>query len=236
VRDLTDPFRARDSAAGLADGGTLYLDGVDALPLELQGSLLRALDGVGRAGTALVPARARLVASTRRDLGVDVLSGTFRQDLHNRLAGKVVRIPPLRQRRADIPRLAAHFLAERDPTRAWEWSAGFVETLALYDWPINVRELQSVLARLGPIAQGAHALQAAHLPEPVRSRQHLDVPAGNGPAERSDAPARQELETALARFRGNVAQLSAHYGKDRKQLYRWLRRHQLRPEDFRAAR
>jgi formate hydrogenlyase transcriptional activator len=137
----------------LANGGTLFLDEVGDLPLELQAKLLRVLqDGeferVG--GTQTLKVDVRLIAATNRDLDRAVSEERFRADLYYRLNVFPIVIPPLRERKQDIPRLARHFAmlyASKMGKNVGTVSADVLERLAAYDWPGNVRELQNIIER-----------------------------------------------------------------------------------------
>ncbi|HZL21164.1 MAG TPA: sigma-54 dependent transcriptional regulator [Polyangia bacterium] len=141
-----------------ASGGTLVLDEIGELPLDLQPKLLRVLESgrlrrVGGAGEIAVPVR--VVAMTLRDLEGEVQRRTFRPDLYYRLAGICVRLPPLRERRGDIARLAAHFLREIEPeVGPRELEPIALATLAAADWPGNVRELRNVIRRAAILTGG----------------------------------------------------------------------------------
>jgi transcriptional regulator with GAF, ATPase, and Fis domain len=138
----------------IADGGTLFLDEVTEMPLSLQSKLLRALqEGEIRPIGATQEKRVnvRIVAATNRHLDKEVAAGRFREDLYYRLNVFPMRVPPLRERREDIPRLAEHFL-KRYTAELGRPVAGFsqqaMELLQAYDWPGNVRELQNEIQRL----------------------------------------------------------------------------------------
>ena len=138
----------------IADGGTLFLDEVTEMPLSLQSKLLRALqEGEIRPVGATQEKRVdvRIVAATNRNLEKEVAEGRFREDLYYRLKVFPIRVPPLRERREDIPLLAEHFLA-RFSSEFGKSAAGFtqqaMELLQGYDWPGNVRELQNEIQRL----------------------------------------------------------------------------------------
>jgi transcriptional regulator with GAF, ATPase, and Fis domain len=141
-----------------ASGGTLVLDEVGELPLDMQPKLLRVLETgrlrrVGGAGEIAV--RVRVVAMTLRDLAVDVQRRSFRDDLYHRLAGFCLRLPPLRERRADIPLLAAHFLREATAElgeRQLDSSA--LAALAAAPFPGNVRELRNAIRRAAILTTG----------------------------------------------------------------------------------
>ncbi|MCH8048136.1 MAG: sigma 54-interacting transcriptional regulator [Planctomycetes bacterium] len=144
----------------LADGGTLFLDEVGEIPIELQSKLLRALqqgdfERVGEDRTR--HSDARIVAATNRDLKKEVAAGRFREDLYYRLNVFPVEVPPLRQRRDDIPLLAAHFLSlavARLNRPAPRLTRANTEQLQRYDWPGNIRELQNVIERAVITATG----------------------------------------------------------------------------------
>jgi transcriptional regulator with GAF, ATPase, and Fis domain len=138
----------------IADGGTLFLDEVTEMPLSLQSKLLRVLqEGEIRAIGATQERRVnvRIVAATNRNLEKEVAEGRFREDLYYRLKVFPIRVPPLRERREDIPLLAEHFL-ERYGAELGKPAAGYsqqaMELLQAYDWPGNVRELQNEVQRL----------------------------------------------------------------------------------------
>jgi two-component system response regulator AtoC len=143
----------------LATGGTLFLDEVSSMRLDLQAKILRALqerevERVG--GTRTIKIDVRVIAATNRDLKQAVEQGTFREDLFYRLNVVPVLLPPLRQRRDDIPLLVEHFLAKynRDFNRKVKgFSAGATAALYQYDWPGNVRELENVIERAVALAQ-----------------------------------------------------------------------------------
>jgi transcriptional regulator with GAF, ATPase, and Fis domain len=228
---------AVEDAEGLfarADGGTLFLDEIGEMPAELQPKLLRALETfeVTPVGASR-PQRfdVRVVSATNADLPAKVAAGAFRRDLYARLAGLVVDVPPLRARRSDIPLLARRFLGDAPLAIG----ADFLEPLLLAPWTMNVRELKVVMERAllyagdGPALTGAHARAAlgAEAPPVTLEVKQVDEDAG-------DVPPRAELEALLAQAAGNVARLAQHYGKDRKQVYRWLKRRGIDPGSFRG--
>ncbi len=138
----------------IADGGTLFLDEVTEMPLSLQSKLLRALqEGEIRPVGSTTEKRVdvRIVAATNRNLEKEVAEGRFREDLYYRLKVFPIRVPPLRERREDIPLIAEHFLL-RFSSEFGKPAAGFtqqaMELLQGYDWPGNVRELQNEVQRL----------------------------------------------------------------------------------------
>ncbi len=135
-----------------ADGGTLFLDEVGNMPMEVQPKLLRVLeDGVVEplGGRAPVTVRVRVVAATNTDLDEALHRGRFRQDLYYRIAGGVVHLPPLRDRREDIPRIAVRVLQNlnRSASRPRRFTTGALSRLQAHNWPGNIRELQNVISR-----------------------------------------------------------------------------------------
>ena len=228
----------------VATEGTLFLDEIGELPVELQPKLLRVLETrqfTPLGTTSLLRTGARLLAATNRDLSAQVRAGTFRLDLLARLAQFRIRVPPLRERREDILPIARHLLSLEAPTRAFELTADAVETLLLYDWPMNVRELHNALRRLVMLQTGDDVVRLPPLlnelwspPEPGDRPAVADGPTLPPPRRSSRPPDRETLESMLREAAGNVAQVAKALGKDRKQVYRWLEKAGLDPEAYRA--
>jgi two-component system response regulator AtoC len=157
-----------------ADGGTLFLDEIGELPLALQVKLLRALqEGIIRrlGDTRDVKIDVRVVAATVRDLGLEVKEGRFREDLYYRLNVLPLRVPPLRERREDIPLLVEHFLVKNNArlgTKMRGVSPRAHKLLLEYPWPGNVRELENTVERSVVLAEG-DTLDEADLPERLRA-------------------------------------------------------------------
>jgi transcriptional regulator with GAF, ATPase, and Fis domain len=157
---FTGAVRDRAGRFQLADGGTLFLDEVGEIPLELQSKLLRVLqereyERVGDDRTHRVDAR--LIAATNRDLKREVSAGRFRQDLYYRLAVFPIEVPPLRERRSDIPSLADHFVnlaCRRLKIPKPRLAPSQLQLLQNYAWPGNIRELQNVIERSVILARG----------------------------------------------------------------------------------
>ena len=134
-----------------ANGGTLFLDEIGDMPLTLQAKLLRVLENkeVFRIGSnEPIKVNVRLVSATNRDLEAAIAEGKFRQDLYHRLKVMTIKLPPLRERREDIPLLAAHFIKELNAQHG-KHVTGIAEpvrkAMAAYDWPGNVRELRNFI-------------------------------------------------------------------------------------------
>jgi DNA-binding NtrC family response regulator len=179
---FTGATQQRRGRFELADAGTLFLDEVGELPLEAQAKLLRVLqeqefERVG--GTRSLRTDVRVIAGTNRDLQAQVQAGAFRSDLFYRLNVFPVTVPPLRERREDIPPLVAHFLAKSARKLGKTFagvSSAFLERAMAYAWPGNVRELENTVERAAILSRGP-LLDAL---EPV---------AGAGAPPRTDAPA-----------------------------------------------
>lgn len=168
---FTGAFERRIGKFELAHDGTLFLDEVGELPLELQAKLLRALqekeiERVG--GKTTIKVNVRIVAATNRDLEKEMSVGRFRSDLFYRLNIFPIQLPPLRERKEDIPILAAHFIefhAKKIGKRIEGFNSSVLQELLNYDWPGNIRELENLLERSVLLAAG-DTIQKINLPSP----------------------------------------------------------------------
>ena len=221
-----------------AHGGTILLDEIADMKPALQAKLLRVLQErelqrVG--GTTTIPVDVKVIAATNRDLETAMRSGEFREDLYYRLAAFPIAVPPLRERREDIPQLVNHFLkqhAERNAEPVKRISPRAIRHLLAYDWPGNVRELSGVIERVA-LMETTGTIQAAGLPSYLRSAR----PA-RGAAGESDAPAqvlplevveRQAVLQALEASAHNVTRAAHALGINRTTLHRKLKRYGLSP-------
>jgi transcriptional regulator with GAF, ATPase, and Fis domain len=225
---FTGATQRREGLLAAADGGTLFLDEVGELPLVVQPMLLRALElGEVRPVGSTKPRRVdvRIVAATNRDLAAAERDGSFRGDLLARLAGFSLRIPPLRERREDILPLATRFLRGRPGEP--QISSAAAEALLLHAYPHNVRELWHELGAAVARWDGREPLGLEHLSQAIAARAPVDelTPPPTTPPKAEvpprSRPTPEELRAALARFHGNMAQVAAYYGRDRRQVYRW---------------
>jgi two-component system response regulator HydG len=212
------------------NGGTLFLDEVGDMPLPVQAKLLRVLENgeVFRIGSnEPLKVNVRLVSATNRDLEEEVKKGTFRHDLYFRLKVVTIRLPPLRERREDVPLLAAHFIREfneRHGKQVTGISEPVRRLMAQYDWPGNVRELRNVIESMVVQDQdgvlGPDDLQEG---DPLRG---LQVPEGraDGPSGLVGRPLteveRYYIERALELTRGNRAEAARMLGIGERTLYR----------------
>ena len=187
---FTGATRSKDGLLASAEGGTVFLDEIGELPLDLQAKLLRALQEkevrpVG--ATHRIAINVRILAATNRDLAAMVEQGRFRKDLYYRLSVVNLRIPPLRERKQDIPLLAAHFLERlaRETGTRHTLSDDALRTLMEYDWPGNVRELEHSIDRACTLSSGP-VLHLADLPTQLQNfhlqnRRPLVTAAGADP-------------------------------------------------------
>ena len=235
---FTGATRDREGAFEAANGGTLFLDEVGDLALAAQAKLLRVLESreVVRIGaTRPVPVDVRIVAATHRGLRAMSDEGGFRADLYYRLAVVELHVPPLRERREDVPLLAGHFAkgAESLGVRARGLSEGALRLLTAYDWPGNVRELRNVMQRALVMAEGEEVLETDLPPEILAS----DAPLSAGDAASLELPFAEARRRALAAFDRsflaasferhdrNVSRAAAALGVHRQTLQKLLTRY-----------
>jgi DNA-binding NtrC family response regulator len=231
---------ATDDRLGIirsADQGTLLLDEIGDLPLDSQPALLRVLqqeEVMPIGATRAIPVQVRVIAATHRNLAEWMSRGSFRADLYGRLAGAVLRLPALRDRREDIGIIVASLLRKIAPNRcdALAFSAAAARAILAYDWPRNVRELEKCLEAAIHLA-GAEPVQVEHLPEPV---QHADLSSrrarvsGESVLSPEDRRRKDELIRLLAQYQNNISAVARHLGKGRTQVQRWMSRYRLRGE------
>jgi transcriptional regulator with PAS, ATPase and Fis domain len=212
----------------LADGGTVFLDEVGDIAPELQTKLLRFLqerefERVG--GTVSITVDVRIIAATNRDLEQSVKHRSFREDLYHRLNVIAITLPPLRERKEDIPILANHFL-QRFSSEAKknfsEISPSAQEKLLAYHWPGNVRELANVIERAVVLGDGP-ALTAHHLPARVLGRQPKSGTEALSYHDAINSYRRELIVTALAGAQGNRAAAAKALGLHRTHLLKIMR-------------
>ncbi|MBW8866279.1 MAG: sigma-54-dependent Fis family transcriptional regulator, partial [Acidobacteria bacterium] len=224
---FTDAKTDRVSRFELADGGTLFLDEIANVPLNLQPKLLRVLETgdferVGSSRTRHV--NVRIVSATNSNLGEEVSAGRFRQDLLFRLNTIEIQLPPLRERREDIPALAMHFLkqhAQRYRKNLTGFEPGALQALLDHPWPGNIRELDHAVERGVLMAQGT-----AIRPGELGLRIDRDATSRIEDMSLEDVEGFL-IKKAMARFDGNVSQAAKALGLSRSALYRRLQRYGL---------
>jgi two-component system nitrogen regulation response regulator NtrX len=219
-----------------ADGGTLFLDEVGDMSSKTQAKVLRALQEATftRVGDARpIASDARVLSATNKNLGEEIRRGAFREDLYFRLAVVPIAVPPLRDRREDIPLLAAHFLesgALRLGRRPKRLSPPALEALSDYEWPGNVRELKNIAERL-LILCPAEEIRREDLPAEIRDAELSAPLPENAPLrEARDDFERRYLLAALRRHRGNVSRAAETLRVERSNLYRKLKSYGIEVE------
>jgi len=239
---FTDAKKGKQGLLARAHGGTLFLDEVAEISLQTQSKLERFLqerEFVPLGGTETVRVDARIVAATNTDLARAVEGGAFRRELFFRLNVVPIDLPPLRKWREDIPALASHFLekfARAGKTAPKSLTVDALGTLANYDWPGNIRELENTLERLVVLKSNETVLAAKDLPEEIRSRSSPRA-APATPASYHDAVVAAErayLKDLLRRTRGNVTDAARLSGLSRGHLHRKIGQLVLDPAAFRG--
>jgi len=252
---FTGASAARQGAFELADKGTLFLDEIGELPLDLQPKLLRALETrsfrrVG--GNRNQQVDIRVIAASKRNLKMEVERGKFREDLYFRLAVVPIELPPLRERRDDIPVLVQALLdriAESDPTGTTPTtlSDDTMDALAAHDWPGNIRELRNVLERAAYLsrAAGYDEVQLGTLPFAGSTKPPAETDDGaiampDFDPDKSYRDTKSEWEAEferryvswlLDRSEGNISAAARAADMDRKYLHKLVRKHGLHPKD-----
>jgi two-component system nitrogen regulation response regulator NtrX len=221
-----------------AHGGTLFLDEIADMPLTTQGKILRVLTDqsyhrVG--GQRAVRVDVRVLSGTSRNLQDEIDGGRFREDLFYRLNVVPVRLPPLRERREDIPDLVAHFLARFASDRRMNSptiSAEAIAALQAHDWPGNVRQLRNIIERTIILAPGDRVsrIDVDLLPPEILENQGV---AGGSSAtmaimgsplrEARESFEREYLKIQIRRFSGNISRTASFIGMERSALHRKLK-------------
>jgi transcriptional regulator with PAS, ATPase and Fis domain len=220
----------------MADRGTLFLDEIGELPVEMQVKLLRVLQNgevekVGATGATVVDVR--VIAATHRNLQAMIEDGTFREDLYYRLAVVPLELPPLRERKEDIPELAQHLfrkLKQRHGLEAVRMSPKLTSHFTGYRWPGNVRELENVIERMLVLSSGEE-IGENDLPDELRritpkkeDRFLLDLPENGISLEGIE---RELLLRALEKYNGNQTQAARYLDISRRTLIYRMEKHGL---------
>jgi transcriptional regulator with PAS, ATPase and Fis domain len=233
---FTGAVARRKGKLEAAHGGTLFLDEVGDISPKLQLDLLRVLEErrfhrVG--GNELIEVDVRVIAATNRNLERAVADGSFREDLYYRLNVIRVTLPPLRERKEDIPLLVEHFLErlEVELKRHIRVSPEAMAALLAHAWPGNVRELRNVLERGAVVAQGEVVKPADLGLEPAPARE---PGATSGPSTLEDME-RRHIAEVLGYSSGNISQAARLLGIDRVTLYNKMRKYQLKRDGEEAS-
>ena len=237
----TTAHNSREGLVAEAEGGTLFLDDIDCLPLSAQSKLLRFLEEreyrvVG--ANAVRTSDVRVIAACNRNLVDLAARGAFRQDLYFRLNVLTLTLPPLRDRREDIPALAAHCveeMARRLGRRSLPLSPQALRKLLAHDWPGNVRELQHVIERALVMSSG-----------PTLCADDLDIGDANAAASADvsfrvakarvvEQFERTYIEQLLASYDGNITHAAQEAKKNRRAFFALIRKHRIEPQRFRSS-
>jgi transcriptional regulator with GAF, ATPase, and Fis domain len=237
---FTGAIGTRKGAFEAAERGTLFLDEVGELPLPLQAKLLRVLEErqiTRLGGTKPVAIEARIVAATNRDLEAEVRGGRFREDLYFRLAVHTIRVPPLRDRRSDVPALAEQFLTgicARFGVRRKRIAPDAMDLLMAYEWRRNnVRELRNVVERM-IIAADGDVIAPEQVPVEIRPAGGPAIGAsrGQGFQELKAEAERRIIVSALERHEWHVTRTAQALGlADHASLLKIMRRHGIKRPD-----
>lgn len=232
----TGADRTTPGLYGEADRGTLFLDEIGDLSLSTQTKLLKVVEtGEYRhiGGTETLKVDVRLVTATNKNLEQEVLSGEFREDFYYRLNGFPIRLPPLRERKEDIPQLITHFfrLYQADLNRPLEgFSPAAIQKLMFYPWPGNVRELANKVRQAMINAVG-----------PRIFREDIELDDSQAIRDfKSLREAKQDFErnymiNVLRIVNGNVTEAARLAKKDRKDFYDVMNRHKIKPKEYRET-
>ncbi|MGA3292480.1 MAG: sigma-54 dependent transcriptional regulator [Candidatus Acidiferrales bacterium] len=229
---FTGAVRSKPGLFQAANGGSIFLDEIGELPLEMQAKLLRVLQEkeirpVG--SNDKIPVDVRVIAATNRDLEAAYRAGTFRKDLYFRLNVVTVHLPALRERRSDIPQLVHCFLDRYAPGESIQIDPSAMKSFLQYDWPGNVRELENCIARA--VALGAHRMiDAVDLPPAIARANDSALTREDGAELSTTALADLERITILRVFEqagGDKALTGKMLGISRATLYRKLKRYNI---------
>jgi DNA-binding NtrC family response regulator len=230
---FTGALRSKQGLFQSAEGGTIFLDEIGELPLEMQAKLLRVLQEkevrpVGSNNRVKVDVR--VIAATNRDLEASYRAGTFRKDLYFRLNVVTVHVPSLRDRRGDIPELVQWFLSRYAPTQPIKITSAAMNCLRRYDWPGNVRELENCIERAVALGN-QHTIDVDDLPPAIRS---LSTPSSELlPDAAPSSPSSTDLEDiervtirrVFEQVNGDKVLAGQLLGISRATLYRKLKRY-----------
>jgi two-component system, NtrC family, response regulator AtoC len=230
---FTGALRSKQGLLQSADSGTIFLDEVGELPLEMQAKLLRFLQEkeVRPVGSnQKVKVDVRIMAATNRDLDTEYKKGTFRKDLYFRLNVVTISLPPLRERRSDIPILAAWFLDRLAPGRGVQVSGTAMKAMLAYDWPGNVRELENCLERAVALGD-QRIIEVNDLPPAIANADdHIQPTASQEFSARAtdlEDIERATIERVFSQVKGDKALAGKMLGISRATLYRKLKRYNI---------
>lgn len=225
---FTGAIKDRKGRFEMANGGTLFLDEIGDMPMETQVKLLRVLqegefERVG--GSETIKVDVRIVAATNRNLMKAVKEGTFREDLYYRLNVIQVHVPPLRDRKADIPLLAQEFLTHFSGSTTKRCDDSAMKIMQMYDWPGNIRELRNIMERLSIIVPG-DVIKETDLPMEIRQMGQTDSGESMAIEGKMDDIERNAIITTLKKTGGVKSEAAKQLGIGLKTLYRKLEKYE----------
>ena len=229
---FTGAVRAKAGLFYAANGGTIFLDEIGELPLELQAKLLRVLQEkeVRPVGSnSKIAVNVRVVAATNRDLESAYRAGTFRKDLDFRLNVVTIRLPSLREHRSDIPQLVHYFLDRYAPGESIQIMPAAMKCFTQYDWPGNVRELENCIARAVALGD-KHVIDIEDLPPVIGGEEGSALINAEGTALSTTALADLEritIQRVFEQAEGDKALAGKMLGISRATLYRKLKRYNI---------
>ncbi len=248
---FTGATRLKLGSFELADPGTLFLDEIGEMEKELQVKILRALEGyefMRIGGNEYIEVDVRVITATNRDLKEAVDIGEFREDLYYRLNVVCINLPPLRERREDIPLLAAHFIEKHKGEGRREVNEISDEAMKLverYHWPGNVRELENCILR-GMVLAKTGRIEVGELPEqvvegaitaeglPPRNTEELKVAKKREKERVVGQIEKQFIMEALRRNNGNISRSASDVGMDRRQFQNLIKKYRVLVEEYRG--
>ena len=250
---FTGATRMKLGSCELADTGTLFLDEIGEMQKELQVKILRALEGyrfMRIGGTEYIDVDVRVITASNRDLKEAVAVGDFREDLYYRLNVVCINLPPLRERREDVPLLATHFMEKykgEGKVQVKGISEEAIKVLEQYHWPGNVRELENCVLRAMVLAK-TDRVDVGNLPEEVikgagiwEVQTPLNVEELKTLKKKERARVMSQIERqfigeALRRNQGNVSRSAQDVGMDRRQFQNLIKKYGILVEDYRGKR
>ncbi len=248
---FTGATRLKLGSFELADMGTLFLDEIGEMEKELQVKILRALEGyefMRIGGNEYIEVDVRVITATNRDLKEAVDIGEFREDLYYRLNVVCINLPPLRERREDIPLLGAHFMEKHKGEGRREVNEISDEAMKLverYHWPGNVRELENCILR-GMVLAKTGRIEVGDLPEqvvegaitaeglPPRNTEELKVAKKREKERVVGQIEKQFIMEALRRNKGNISRSASDVGMDRRQFQNLIKKYRVLVEEYRG--
>lgn len=237
---FTDASTERSGLIQDADGGTLFLDDIDCLPLLAQVKLLRFLQEKEYrqlGSTKVQKADVRIITATNLDLEEAVIEGTFRRDLYYRLNVIPLALPPLRERRQDIPLLAHHFLAKYSQEfdmQTTGFTPGALQRLMLYEWPGNVRELEHVVERAVVLSEES-VIRQANIVLPQTKAAEVNESFQEAKTRVINQFERSYIQGLLAAHQGNITRAANTAQKNRRAFWQLIRKHGIDVQQFKPG-